>query len=60
MITDNFFRIKKVDMMKVYFMMKTLNYKNQNFWSLMYSKINDYIYDLKARELEHIYLTYYD
>lgn len=38
-IRDNFGRIKVVDIMKYYYLMKNLKYSDSKFWEKMYKKI---------------------
>lgn len=45
-----FGRIKKGDHIAVYYLMKKLNYSNQDFWKKMYAHIEEHIYDLNSGE----------
>lgn len=45
--------------MKFYYLMKKLNCKNEEFWTKMYSKIEQEIYEIYPSDFEYIFLTYY-
>lgn len=38
-VKDNFSKIKKVDYMNFYFLMKKLKYQDEDFWKKMYEAI---------------------
>lgn len=59
-VRDEFARIKKVDIMNFYYLMKKLNYADKDFWKKVYARIEENIYDLYPRQFEYIYMTYYD
>lgn len=49
-IGSNFNRIKNKDYLKMYYLMKKLNCKNELFWKKMYAKIEESLYDLTPNE----------
>ena len=59
-IRDDFGRIKKVDIMNYYYLMKKLNYSDADFWKKMYQKINDNLYDIPGHHFEDLLIRYYD